>query len=594
MSTRVWRRFLLGLCALALLSIPVDLWMFPSFGTPQWSGVSLTSGTPAAFKIAVKHDAPAYRLGLRTGDVFDARPSPADRYRLFGSGAWPAGQSLVLRVRRGGGIHVVALPITKRQSPMNWDVLVYYAGAFWVVLFATLVTWRRADSVEARTLVLVLILSILSTALARNNWITGSAVVDTVASGLSMTLQAIANALFASYAMLFARPPSRLRRLLAWASYASAGLAAVYDVGLTIAVWAGKTDPFRTAPVGAVTGDQPDLVLWVLSALFPLLCVFAGIAQARGAERARISWGAASVGLIFVGLLTANIGSPISPQSKMLAVGIGNVAEFVAPIGLTYSLLSRRLLDVGFALNRAAVFSVVSLVIVAVFVFAEWLAGEWFRGASHTTNIAISAALALGLGFSVRAIHNRVDRVLDNVFFRKRHEDEKALRSFAHEAAYISNPATLVARAITTLESRADASLVDIALQDGKGCYGNVGEDDPAIVALRAWGKPLDLRNVQTDLRGEFAYPMVARGRLVGALILGPKRSGVSYAPDESDAIAQLSQGVGLALDVLSVKSEGSSDAVLDALRSQGSVLESIRATLVALRDDVLTGRPGA
>ncbi len=41
---------------------------------------------------------------------------------------------------------------------------------------------------------------------------------------------------------------------------------------------------------------------------------------------------------------------------------------------------------------------------------------------------------------------------------------------------------------------------------------------------------------------------MIARGRLVGALVLGPKRSGESYAPDESHAMMHLAHSVGGAL----------------------------------------------
>jgi hypothetical protein len=71
----------------------------------------------------------------------------------------------------------------------------------------------------------------------------------------------------------------------------------------------------------------------------------------------------------------------------------------------------------------------------------------------------------------------------------------------------------------------ADASFVTLVLHDGDGHYGNVTENDAAIVSLRTWHRTLDLHGVDTRLAGEFAYPMIARGRLLGALLLGPKRS---------------------------------------------------------------------
>ena len=80
---------------------------------------------------------------------------------------------------------------------------------------------------------------------------------------------------------------------------------------------------------------------------------------------------------------------------------------------------------IGFVLNRAAVFTAVSLAVVGLFTLAEWALGGWLHSANRITNVAVSAALSLGL--SLHQIHSRVDRVVDNVFLRKRHEDQRAL-----------------------------------------------------------------------------------------------------------------------------------------------------------------------
>jgi hypothetical protein len=87
--------------------------------------------------------------------------------------------------------------------------------------------------------------------------------------------------------------------------------------------------------------------------------------------------------------------------------------------------------------------------------------------------------------------------------------------------------------------------------------YGGVGENDPAIARLRARHEVLDLHTVQSELRDDVAYPMAARGRFVGALVLGPKRSGEVYARDESQAIAELAHGVATAFELLPKDGEG-------------------------------------
>jgi phosphoserine phosphatase RsbU/P len=272
---------------------------------------------------------------------------------------------------------------------------------------------------------------------------------------------------------------------------------------------------------------------------------------------------------------------PIGSSVELL---LYNVLGFVAPVVLTYVVLSRRVLDIGFVLNRALVFSVVSAVFVGAFFLVEWALGTWLSSASHATNLVVGAGIALALGFFVRSIHQRVDRVLDTIFFRKRHEDERAIRDFAHEAAYVTDAGVLLARTTATLEEHADASGVALLLDDGRGRYGAVSENDPAIVALRAWRKTVDLHTLDTELRGEFAYPMIARGRLVGTIVLGPKRSGDPYAPDESEAILHLAHGVGGALDVLSANGRASHDAMLDAILTMSGDLKALAAEIHALR----------
>jgi hypothetical protein len=249
--------------------------------------------------------------------------------------------------------------------------------------------------------------------------------------------------------------------------------------------------------------------------------------------------------------------------------------------------LNRRLLDVGFVLNRAAVFTGVSLFVVGVFTLVEWALGGWLHSAGRVANVLVSGAIALGLGLSLHQIHTRVDRVVDSVFFRKRHEDERALKHFAREVTFITDPGVVVERATGVLKEHADASSVDFALYDGARRYGKVDENDGALLALRASHEVVDLHLVETALNGEFAYPLLCRGRFIGAMVLGPKTSGEPYAPDESAAIAQVAHGVGVALDLLSAKASSGNGEILGALRSLEALGLAANSALQSLPDAI-------
>ena len=183
----------------------------------------------------------------------------------------------------------------------------------------------------------------------------------------------------------------------------------------------------------------------------------------------------------------------------------------------------------------------------------------------------MSAAIAVVLGLSVRFVHARVERFVDSVFFRKRHDDERALAQFAKDAPYVTDPTILLARAGEALRHHAGVSFARILVETNRA-FGELSENDPAIVRLRATQSVLDLRTIETQIDGELAYPMAARGRLVGVLVLGPRVSGESYAPDESVAIAQVATSLGNSLDAFAKQRE-----------VHHEIVEAIRAVLIEM-----------
>jgi hypothetical protein len=398
------------------------------------------------------------------------------------------------------------------------------------------------------------------------NWITPLPLLDGALAALSCFPFYFSLTLFATYAGLFARPLSPLRRALSGATYAYA-----FAIASVNAMFLVNSASSGVSPAAYAAFQYAETVAFAL----PLFPVLAALVKARGSEREQLVWTSASLVPMYVLWVVAAL--PAAPWAQRLqAIGV-NVTLVIAPLGLTYSILSKRLLDIGFAINRVAVYSVLSALVVGSFILVEYVVSE-IMGAGRGANVAAGAALALVLGLSMRFIHRRVDRVLDEVFFRKRHEDERAIRSFAHEAEFITSEDLLLARARVVLERHADASFVIVALDDGDGAYGKYDENDPAIVALRAWHKPLDLKALETAIHAEFAYPMIARGRLLGLLALGPKRSGENYAPDESEAIAELARSVGLAVDALRAAAPESS--LLQSLHSMAGDIEEMKAML--------------
>ncbi len=601
-AVRLWQTVVFGLCAVGLFAIAESAWATYNLEGDIFGGSVYNPITTAPFLDRFDSVVPgslADGSGMRAGDAIDLRRmTRAARY--WERNELLAGQPIALRIVRNGAERTLIItPVPYTRIPFWSSSQWLFNWAFWLgsalsLSIAALLMWRRPDSTEVRLLALTLaFINLGENLFPINGWLTPWPNLDVALNVVAQFIFGAGVALLASYALLFGRPVSLARRLLTALAYASAALSVLIWTGaaqggpgpggvLGIAgLWFGTLDlhawlATRPVPLFAVVVGPPAIAL---------LCAVVAVRAANGAERPRVAWATGSLAVLYLfGIATVQ---SYFTTNAVLYYWILNTAWFAAPLGLMYALLSRRLLDVGFVLNRAAVFAGVSLLVVGIFTLVEWALGGWLHSAGRVANVAVSAAIALALGLSLHQIHKRVDRFVDNVFFRKRNEDERALKRFAREAAFITDPGVVVDRATETLEQHADASSVEFALYDGDGHYGNVNENDAALVTLRASHEIVDLHLASTALKGEFAYPMLARGRLVGALVLGPKTSGEPYAPDESVAIAQLAHGVGVALDLLGARTTEANEEIRASLRSLEVLGRAANDALRALPDAI-------
>jgi len=242
------------------------------------------------------------------------------------------------------------------------------------------------------------------------------------------------------------------------------------------------------------------------------------------------------------------------------------------------------LLDIAFVLNRATVFGITSLLVIAALALVDWglqtLLGSWLL---HT-GLYVQLALALAIGIATRPLHDRVDAFVDDVFFRQRHETERTLRAFARDVSYIDDAKVVLDRTVETVARAAQLRCAMLLMTgDGLATAAASGEaeaptlvdrNDAAVVRVLATREPVDLHRVDTALGGDFAFPMFARSRLIGILVCSGKTDGpTAYAPDELDAIGNVAHASGLALDLLRIERL---ERELEAFRSGDAPARSI------------------
>ncbi|HKU68248.1 MAG TPA: hypothetical protein VJP85_10770 [Candidatus Baltobacteraceae bacterium] len=439
------------------------------------------------------------------------------------------------------------MTIVPKRVSMNWSDRGRFLAELWTALFALLIAVRGKRWAASAPLSFILAFETIGDTL----WhcvLPLPSLTLAVQAGAAITAP-VASGLLVWYYGLFGRPLTRDRKIWIGFAYAAAALSAIAYIGHHI-LWGARL----VAPQQLSLEFEIFEVLITSPVIPTTVCGVLAVRSAEPRDAQRVGWVVWSYGVLYLFWLFAGPLGPVwaglNPALPAVIWQIENAAHLFVPIGLTYAALSRRLFDIGFVVNRAAVFAALSVLVVGCFVLLEWSIGKWFENVSHTTSLALNAVLALGLGLSLRFLHQRVDGVVDAVFFRKRNENERALRRFAHEAAFMTIQDVLLDRTVVEIEDHSEIASAEVRLAE------DLPPNDPAVLALQAWREPIALAGYRSTLSGEYAFRMLAHADFMGAILCGEKKNGERYAPDEIETLKEVAYGVAVALRNLGLEGE--------------------------------------
>ncbi|MHB1896417.1 MAG: hypothetical protein ACYCOY_07195 [Metallibacterium sp.] len=303
---------------------------------------------------------------------------------------------------------------------------------------------------------------------------------------------------------------------------------------------------------------QPWLGLLMLAAyLVPiaLLIVSYRHADARGRQRLRwLLWGS----VVFVaGLAFVDLPLPLSVVARTMLNGGLNTLGAAA---MLYAVLRHRVVDVTVVLNRALVYAATTSLVLGLFALLESLIEHTALG--HGASLLLELAVPLALGAGLSTVHRRIEAMVERFIFRHQYRMEAALRRFAEDCAFITQPQKLFELGVEQIARHTGAPLVALYERGAEGyvCMRQRGErvlpetvvaDDLAFVALRARNAALDLHDSQSALGASgHAFPLMLRGNLLGALVVG-ERPGERYAADERALLFHVAHEMGMALFAL-------------------------------------------
>lgn len=544
------------------------------FGSNERGTFGITFSThrdvaPLSVVDTVASRSTAERAGIRPGDHLEFARTVENRVRLF---VTVPGDSLTV-VDGAKPIRLVAVADTS-QTPIAFIAIIEIGRASFLIVGA-LVAWRRPKDPAARALAAFLTCFGVG--------ITFDVAVFPWVWARLLLLMFVQTAFFvgAVAALAFAcRFPSPAER--GFRASVNRLIPVIAVVGAVLSVSAIAL--IFAAPLGAErVALLPFIASYISVIVATVVALVLGYRESQGSHRARARWALGTIAVGMSGLLAFLVLAATSSGTG--ALQYLTLSTLVIPFGLAYAILRHQMLDITFVINRAVVYTGVSVVIVGAFILFEWLLGHVVEQNSRTS-LVLELCAALALGLSTRFIHARVDRFVDNLFFRERHAAEAAVRRFSREAGLITSVDDLLKKTVDVAQNnmRLDGAAFYV-LRDGiyepvcstlpNACP--VGENDYAVLEMRTWHVAVDPQSRESLLPGGVTFPMVVRGNLGGFLLCGEKTTHEALAPDERDVIGSLANSVGLALDSLRVRAI---QRELNALASDVTLPQPLRARL--------------
>ncbi len=312
-------------------------------------------------------------------------------------------------------------------------------------------------------------------------------------------------------------------------------LASAYLLGSVI--FATSFSPLFVASVSPKLGfryfPDPGPAFLAYSAMFALLVLY-GFYQLVRAYRA--SAGQAKNQIMWV-LLASIIG--FAGGSMMFLpvynIRIYPVGYYLVPLYILiaiYAFMKHKLLDISIVIRKGLVYSILTLSITAVYVLLILFLKEAFQMVIGSSSLVAMPALVLALVLFLNPFKEKVQRSIDIVFFKSRYDYQKTLKMLSSAIREMTGLDEIISAVIDSIKGTVEEGKASLYILDKKnGSYVLRGGRGPAV---------LDAAGLKEFTADSTRIPMIVKNNAVGAMVLGEKLSGDSYADEEIDLLSTI------------------------------------------------------
>ena len=240
-----------------------------------------------------------------------------------------------------------------------------------------------------------------------------------------------------------------------------------------------------------------------------------------------------------------------------------NYLLFLLPVGtllLGFAVLKKRIFNFSFVLNRALLYSFLSVSLLIAFYAAKGALEAIVKPTTTEAGTAISAGVAFLIYLAFHHVYDHVKEYMEHWLFKSWHHNEQQLRGFIRRAAFIEDESKLREGFLSALNDfghGCDIAIFEKNVQNDKVSYlkslGNseaipdvILGDDPWVLTLRDEESMVIPSSNASGLIPNRLFPQFHRGELLGFVWIGSKTDGENWRPDEESVLFFAVQQIGL------------------------------------------------
>jgi sigma-B regulation protein RsbU (phosphoserine phosphatase) len=248
------------------------------------------------------------------------------------------------------------------------------------------------------------------------------------------------------------------------------------------------------------------------------------------------------------------------------------------PAAFGYAIFRYRLMDINLIIERSLLYGAITASLAVVYLALVFGVGSLLGMIMPQFNSkVVNIAAFIVIAFIFDPVKRRVQDSIDRVFYRERHDYQKALLEFSQELPRFINVRQILESIVNRISATMHVDKLGVVIYHPDGsstcvCQ-NIQETDCAYACsddgLRAFltltRSPQSLAFIneesETGIHNDtdrkiilasgivLAVPMLLQNMLVGIIVAGPKRSGSVYSKDDHDLLATVAVQAAIAIE---------------------------------------------